>query len=106
MATDIKQMQQTIESFAARVGHGGGSPRFEPPAHELLAVEKMTTELFGSPVTLRVTEDPESDIPYIAVDVAVTGKAEDVLPKVREWHRRLRAAVSTETQYALAPSFV
>jgi hypothetical protein len=105
MATSIDQIQQTIESFAARVSQCDAPFHGEPTADELLALIRMTTETFTCDPTLHLRDDPDSDWPYIAVEVSLTGSAKDALPKVREWHHRLAVELRPTTQYALATRF-
>ena len=55
-------------------------------AAQLPRVVEVSQELFGSAVTLRVTEDPElADWTHIALDVRLTGTVAEAVEKQEKW---------------------
>ncbi len=55
-------------------------------AAQLPSVVELSQELFGSAVTLRVTEDPElADWTHIAIDVRLTGTVAEAVEKQERW---------------------
>ena len=55
-------------------------------AAQLPRVVELSQELFGSAITLRVTEDPElADWTHIAIDARLTGTVAEAVEKQEKW---------------------
>jgi hypothetical protein len=59
-------------------------------ADQLPPIITLSRELFGNSLTLRVAEDPELDNwTHIVVEAAVSGTAEEMVARERQWCRRV-----------------
>ena len=54
-------------------------------------VIEITERLFGGPVSIRIEDDPEFPSRYFVISSPVSGEVEEIVAKVNDWHRQVRA---------------
>jgi len=89
-----------VQRQAARQGHGGGRPAFEPPTHE--EIRRIVVE--GDPLTLvQVAERVGRDLARPggnprSLDALATSQIRSVFGKVRELDMHVRTAAAAVTE--------
>ncbi|MCI0357413.1 MAG: hypothetical protein L0211_02885 [Planctomycetaceae bacterium] len=73
-------------------------PSFAPPLTALSEaahprVIEITERLFGGPASIRVEDDPEFPSQYFVVTTPASGDTHELVSKVDDWHRTIRAAL-------------
>lgn len=87
----VEVLEQRVQTLERRLNlNAAFGPESDDLSRVMVDVVRVTQELFPGPVSAQVMGDPEyPQERFTVIEARASGRAEDVLDRQAEWHRRI-----------------